>query len=183
MVLTMGTTLDHAGEKPGEAAEELAKAEIIDALVLIVDLAPAYEVVRSTEGQRTVKKLSIAEIAGAFQADAGSALERRRQDQEQYLAPSTVHILLTFAIKRGLRKVILVINKVDVLRELQKDGLIDMPDEKQYATTLYAQLISTLESALKNKGVDFSVHVVSALQDSLRNLEEDMFCGLPEGLR
>lgn len=169
---------DYAGEKPGEAVANIPEEEYIDVLVLITDLAPAYEISKDGPGKSSAIKYSQEDLMKSFSAAPEKKIAQRKDQQGRYLNEAMIHVLLTFMIRRNLRRIILVINKLDIIEELINNGRLATEENPiAIAKSLYATLIDTIEEATVNTDIDFKVHAVSALKDlHLRDLRNDMIC-------
>ncbi|MCE7992944.1 MAG: GTPase domain-containing protein [Roseivirga sp.] len=162
---------DYKGQDVTQLHEAAKENPFIDALLIIADLAPAY----NDEGE---KMNSDTEVLDYVSSDFNRIFYRRIDDQRhKYLSEFALQPVIKYVLGNSLKSIRFVINKVDLLEQMVKKGLLTInTDSDSFAIDLYSEPIQHLKNFCKANDIeDFKVEVISVTQ--LRNTKE-MFADL-----
>jgi GTPase SAR1 family protein len=133
---------------------------LINAVIFVVDLFPEL---LSQRG----KPLQDNELIRLYEADANNRIADRVTEHMEYITRFTVEQVFSATYSRhNLFAVRLLINKIDLLREITLRGYLSEMSEgalEKYAKNLFAPLSSKIQKACEVNNVNnYSVHLVSA---------------------
>ncbi len=149
---------DYRGQAPAQLLEAIQKNTKIDCLIFLVDIAPTYHL--------TDRKYDNAEIIHMLTENVEGVIHDRLKDHEEHMSKFLLQIIFQYAMNPSLRKVYLVINKVDFLFDLQKRGTIPKEtDIEQYAKSFFFKIEETISTFCTSNHIPhFKVFVISAYE-------------------
>lgn len=157
---------DYRGQDPNQIVHDISsgvqneffgqKEKEINAIVLIVDLFP--------RGVLDDEVLSNEALLEFFKTDTLEKLQARVQENYSYIGDASLPIFFRTAYGSRLKSVRLIINKVNLLEELAKDGFISLGDHsaEDYAKKLYEDMSNKIARVCEDLKIeDFSTVVAS----------------------
>jgi GTPase SAR1 family protein len=147
---------DYRGQDPAQILEAIQKNTHIDCLIFMADISPAYH--------HTRRKYSDDEVLGLLTENVEEVIHERLKDHEDYLNRFLLQIVFKYAMNPNLKKVYLVINKIDFLQELQKRGTIPRNvDIEDYAKSFFLKIEDNINTFCVNNDIThFKVYCVSS---------------------
>jgi GTPase SAR1 family protein len=133
--------------------------KLINVIIFVVDLFPE---IRNNKGDL----LSDERIVKRYKSNAGGLIEERFKEHEEYNIKYIVQQVIELASPQSLFSVRLLINKIDLLREVVKHGYLPQVTEKnleKYTKKLFSKISDTIRTACEENEIEsFSDHFVSA---------------------
>lgn len=159
---------DYRGQVWAQLYEAARENDKINALLFIVDIAPAY-----VEN----KKYTDEEILDLFSKSPGEEIKKRVFQHIKYVNEFSIQTVFEYSANENLKSVRLVINKIDLLKRLQELEYLDRNlDIEDYAKSFFKETIETLDKFCQENSItDFEVITTSATKHI--NIKE-LFDGL-----
>lgn len=152
---------------------------LINVLVVVVDLFPELE---NSKG----KVLADGQLIKRYKKNAKERIEERIKEHEEYINQYFIQQLFTLTSAKKLFSVRLLVNKVDLLREVVACGYLPEVTEKTmklYAKGLLKKISGDISAACRKNNIDdFSIHLVSAKKgDNLKLIFGNLFESFHKG--
>lgn len=146
---------DYRGQDCTQMYEAAKENHEVNALLFIVDIAPAY-----VNG----KKYKDEEIIFMFSNDPETEIKKRVFQHYKYINEFSMRAVFKYSYSETLKSVRLIINKIDLLQELQRMHYLEPSlDIHEYARSFFAETIEHLEKYCKDNDItDFKVITTSA---------------------
>jgi len=150
---------DYRGQRPAQLISHVQNMKI-NSMLFIVDIAPAY----SSENT----KYTDDEVFELMKNDYQNTIQNRLKDHEDYLTKYLIQLVFDYALNPNLKNVYLIINKVDIVTELQKQNIF--PKDKnvsEYIKTFFFKIEDAINSfCASNDIADFKIYLVSSKYDT-----------------
>ncbi len=161
---------DYKGQDVNQILEAARKNEKINTLLLVADIAPAYNKHDS---------LTEEQVYELFKKDYESEIQKRLKDHIKYLSEFLLQVVFKDVYNPYLKSVRLIINKIDILEKLKIDKILQSETNiENLAISYFQEIIAHIKSfCIANDITDFEVVTVSATQ--YKNIKE-MFSKLLE---
>lgn len=158
---------DYKGQKPSQITVDppesffgIAGYRVVNTILFVVDFFPEL-----LDDKGTV--LSAEQIIQKYETNAAELIAKRVDDNLEYINKWTIEPVFTVCYsEKGLWSVRLLINKIDLLRDVISRGYLpdaNLDDIENFAKKFYEPLEQELREACKQNNIhDFSVHLISA---------------------
>lgn len=152
---------------------------LINVLIFVVDLFPELK-------NRKGKVLDDSQLIKRYKKNAKERIEERVKEHEEYISQYFVEQLFSLTSAKNLFSVQLLVNKVDLLREVAACGYLPEVIEKNmemYAKGLLKKILDDINAACHENNIDdFSIHLVSAKKgDNLKLIFGKLFENFHKG--
>lgn len=158
---------DYKGQKPSQITVDppenffgISGYRVVNTILFVVDFFPE---IRDEKGNA----LNTEQIIQKYEVNAAELIKKRVDDNLEYVNKWTIEPVFTVCYsEKNLWSVRLLINKIDLLREVISHGYIsnmNQDEVESFAKKLYEPLEQELrEACAQNNIQDFSVHLISA---------------------
>lgn len=146
---------DYRGQNPAQLLEQIKQNRAIDCLLFMVDIAPAYSA--------SMKAYSSDELLAVMAKDVEKCIYERVEEHKAYLSRFLIQIIFQYALNPNLKSVYFLINKIDLLEQLQQLDKIDRTlNIEAYAKSFYKSIIGEIKKFCEHNDIeDFQTHCIS----------------------
>lgn len=149
---------DYKGQKVTQIFDGLQKNPYVNAVLFFADVAPSY----SEEGRKLTHSQIIELMSENFEEEL---MKRVNIHRNKYLSEFLIQAVFEYAYNReNLKSVRFVVNKMDILEDLQNKGIIDKDvNLEEYVLEIYQETIGHIEKFCKANSIPyFQTELISA---------------------